>query len=1018
MENIEDTAVADKNRLGLLDLTRLIPQGGLSSELFFLLAIDMATELEKIHSSGEYHTNLRPDKYLCNNEYRKPVLLNTRPSQSCFGEIAEREDLYRLCQDSYLAPEQKALILSPQGKHSDIFSLGLCFYYILCGQELIPRGLSAKDSLAKLDQLDAEVQAISNFSTERVPEPLILLLRYMLVAHPEARIQTASEVIDILKKIHLGADLVAISQVFSGPVRSHYHHGIDRSQEFSVIKNKISRLSESAQLISIEGSAGSGKSLFLHHAAIELTNQFHCIVQVQLKSTHKEKPYYLVKEILKQLRLYLLNHSDFDTWKDELKFSLPSDGAYLNFLVSEFQSMFPYSVEEPESVFLRCGLIQQSVIAFFSIFSQKNIKTAIFIDNGEYIDLDSLALMQKLWDHDSTQFLQLMTVNQKLFNSVEFFGEGFNGYQKIEFSGLTQEAAAQKVSTHYQGIEKHDDFDLIVSKFLVFSRGNVKLFDHFCKLSKTTSAVLWRDGQWQVDKDSLDSLKDINLYEYYTCKLSTLDTNFIKTLLYAEMINRTMPSASIDLLKNISGIVERNWDELLSHNLLITSGKSFSFRDDILNKILSEYWTEDQLYQSHLMLWNFLRDMAESNLEDWVSCLNPVQHLIEDSALKIQLLEHNYQYAQTCRFIGAPQFAEHSIRQAMQLLELYQLQSESQLCDQIYHSYGEILAINGKLGESDELFHRLHDNCDDAHDQDLISLKQYELMVSINQALQNQVRQKKSQLYSQQKSLSETKQQLWESQKSLVDSEKMAALGRLVAGMTHEINTPVGISITGMSHFIDRTKQIKKSYYNQSMTQKELEFYFDSSEQAADITFKNLLRAADLIRSFKRISADQSTELASRFKFIEYIKEILLSLSSQYSKSGVSVSVVERDDFPVRSHPGWFSQIFTNLIMNSLIHGFEDGQGGDISIEVTKLDGILRVEYRDSGKGISEEQKRQIFDPFYTTNRDGGGTGLGMSVIWDIVTESLEGTIDCQSEVGKGVCFSIDIPFASLDIND
>ncbi|RAV20627.1 sensor histidine kinase [Paenibacillus contaminans] len=248
-------------------------------------------------------------------------------------------------------------------------------------------------------------------------------------------------------------------------------------------------------------------------------------------------------------------------------------------------------------------------------------------------------------------------------------------------------------------------------------------------------------------------------------------------------------------------------------------------------------------------------------------------------------------------------------------------------------------------------------------------------------------------------------------QKQLVQSEKMVALGGLVAGIAHEINTPLGIGVTAISYMDQRTKDIISLYAQNKMKKSDLDAYLQTADETTSIIMSNLLRASELIRSFKQVSVDQSSEAKRRFKLKSYIEEVLLSLNPRLKKTKLCVTVVcPQGDFEVDGYPGAISQIVTNLVMNSTIHAYEPDQIGTIRIDIQKLEGLLRISYSDDGKGMSAETAGKIFDPFFTTNRGGGGTGLGMNVVYNIVTQTFGGTIRCESELGKGTSFIIDIP--------
>ncbi len=248
-------------------------------------------------------------------------------------------------------------------------------------------------------------------------------------------------------------------------------------------------------------------------------------------------------------------------------------------------------------------------------------------------------------------------------------------------------------------------------------------------------------------------------------------------------------------------------------------------------------------------------------------------------------------------------------------------------------------------------------------------------------------------------------------QDQLVQSEKMAALGELVAGVAHEINTPVGVGVTAASFLDAKTNEFKKTYASGELKRSELENYFQTVEEVSNSILINMERAAELISSFKQVAVDQSSENRRRFNLKEYINEILLSLRPRYKKTGHTIQVNCQADIELNSFPGAFSQILNNMIMNSLIHGFQEKENGLIQIDINreKDDTILFV-YKDNGKGMTPEQKEKAFDPFYTTMRGKGGTGLGMSIVFNLITQTLKGSIEWESAPDNGVCFTMTFP--------
>jgi len=260
------------------------------------------------------------------------------------------------------------------------------------------------------------------------------------------------------------------------------------------------------------------------------------------------------------------------------------------------------------------------------------------------------------------------------------------------------------------------------------------------------------------------------------------------------------------------------------------------------------------------------------------------------------------------------------------------------------------------------------------------------------------------------KALQESLQLIKRTQQHLVESEKMASLGGLVAGVAHEINTPVGVGVTASSFLEDKTKLFKRSVIDGRLKRSDLEKYLKVASESSSIIHKNLNRAADLIKSFKQVAVDQSGEVKRKFKLKQYTAELFISLRPKIKKTPHKIRFNCPEDLEIDSYPGIYSQIITNFIMNSLNHGFEEGEEGLITIDI-KTDGReLLIEYIDDGKGMEKETLKKIFDPFFTTSRGLGGTGLGMHIVYNLVTLTLGGKIKCFSRPGEGTTFLIRIP--------
>lgn len=254
---------------------------------------------------------------------------------------------------------------------------------------------------------------------------------------------------------------------------------------------------------------------------------------------------------------------------------------------------------------------------------------------------------------------------------------------------------------------------------------------------------------------------------------------------------------------------------------------------------------------------------------------------------------------------------------------------------------------------------------------------------------------------------------LKKAQHYMIQSEKMAALGSLVAGVAHEINTPIGIGLTASSFLKDQTEACTEYFKTGSMEKQEMEKFISKFSDASSIIYTNLNRAASLIKSFKLVSVDQSDEVARNFNFKEYLDNTLNSLKPKYKNTEHDINMKCPNNLIIRSYPGCFSQIITNFIMNSLDHGFGNNSKGSMVIEVIQKNGNLLLNYSDNGKGMSQEIVDKIFNPFFTTNRSKGGTGLGMHIVYNIVSQKLNGHIKCASTPNLGTTFSISIPLNS-----
>ena len=258
--------------------------------------------------------------------------------------------------------------------------------------------------------------------------------------------------------------------------------------------------------------------------------------------------------------------------------------------------------------------------------------------------------------------------------------------------------------------------------------------------------------------------------------------------------------------------------------------------------------------------------------------------------------------------------------------------------------------------------------------------------------------------------LEQTLTSLQQAEDQLIQTEKMAALGRLVAGIAHEINTPIGIGVTATSLLVEKTDAFALRFQGGSLKRSELEKFLATAQQSSQMTLKNLERAAELIQSFKRVAVDQSSESKRVFNVKSYLEEILLQLSPKLKATQHRVIIRGDADLDINSFPGAFSQIVTNLVMNSIIHAYKPDDRGVIKLDFNGSDRQFVFIYSDDGEGIPAENLGKIFEPFFTTKRGQGGSGLGLHIVYNLVTRKLGGTIRCESQCCEGTAYTIVLP--------
>ncbi len=299
--------------------------------------------------------------------------------------------------------------------------------------------------------------------------------------------------------------------------------------------------------------------------------------------------------------------------------------------------------------------------------------------------------------------------------------------------------------------------------------------------------------------------------------------------------------------------------------------------------------------------------------------------------------------------------------------------------------------------------------------RDITDIMQHEeALQKLNAELEHRVDARTRDLQSANGQLRRTLDELRQAQKQLVESEKMAALGALVAGVAHEINTPLGIGVTAASHLETESKRVRALVADSVLKRSDLDAYLATASDSSELILRNLKRADHLVKSFKQVAVDQSSEQRRVIELAEYLDEILTSLHPRLKRTKHEV-VVDCDPLiRVNTFPGALYQVIVNLVINSLVHGFEEIEAGRVDLAVRCVDGQVEIDYRDNGRGMPEAVRARIFEPFFTTKRGQGGSGLGMHIVYNLVTQMLGGTVTCDSVQGEGVRFLVKFPQGDL----
>lgn len=298
-------------------------------------------------------------------------------------------------------------------------------------------------------------------------------------------------------------------------------------------------------------------------------------------------------------------------------------------------------------------------------------------------------------------------------------------------------------------------------------------------------------------------------------------------------------------------------------------------------------------------------------------------------------------------------------------------------------------------------------------------LQREALLKQSNEVLEARVKERTQHLSHANAELGNAMQQLKQTQAELVQTGKMAALGSMVAGVAHEMNTPIGNARLMATSLVYRAQQLRTILDSGRVSKSDITQFTDDFEEGAGLIDKSLERAAELVSSFKQVAVDQSSNRYRSFFIAEIIQENLVLLSPRLNKAHIVITTQTPEKLEMSGYPGDLGQVLTNLIENAMVHGYANAQGGEIFIDVVlTAPERVSIQVRDCGCGIAEASLGRIFDPFFTSRLGQGGSGLGLAIVYKLVTHSLAGSIAVASTVGRGTTFTVELPLHAPASND
>jgi len=411
---------------------------------------------------------------------------------------------------------------------------------------------------------------------------------------------------------------------------------------------------------------------------------------------------------------------------------------------------------------------------------------------------------------------------------------------------------------------------------------------------------------------------------------------------------------------------------------------------------------KDSEQRLDLVLWSTGDELWEMDMSrDTFTRTNPLRHLFltnyevvqAASALRTEVAPEDrsaFDAALVAHFKGATEYLDISYRARTNEGEYCWLRTRGRVVER--SSDGRAVRMLGTTGDNPVF--KNHG----------LALEQ------LNHELESRVEQRTQALDRSNQELQASLHDLRKAQEQLVHAEKMAALGGLVAGVAHEINTPLGIGVTAASYLEQETRRLGVELEEKRLTPESLHRFRQSALESTQLILRNLTRADKLVKSFKQVAVDQSSEQKRRIDLASYLQEIMSSLHPTLKRTQHVVEINCPEGLELETYPGALYQIIVNLVMNSLLHAFPERNDGHIWITGRLSGEHVLLNYRDDGVGMRDEVRRKIFEPFFTTRRGEGGSGLGMHIVWNLVTQVLQGTMIVESAPGAGTSFELRFP--------